>query len=216
MGNVSILSVDAEEASAQSADIARVYANVFASPPWNEAYKCTTCGNSFDAKRGNEQCCGSQVREYYPLAETSEDIRKSFALTRARVALALADESSIVGFAWGWQDTLGTLNDERFRLPAEAFDRLVAQSGFDPNDDVFYFSEFGVRSELRGQGIGRTMLQKLFSSVDVDSAKGLVMRTSKKSPAYSIVTDPRNGSIFSVSHEYRDVLERVILSRPNQ
>lgn len=216
MNSISIRSINASEASDRAPDIAQLYASVFSTPPWNEAFKCSSCNASFGADAAGSNCCGTPLDAYYPIEETAKDIAQYMSMTKSRMVLALdsADREQPVGFAWGWEDTIAGLNEKKFGLNDEDVARLCERSGFDVNDPLFYFSELGVLENQRGNGIGRKMTNYLFSVADHFKAKGLIMRTSRNSSAYSIVTNPTKDPILKVAFEYRDALERVILSLP--
>lgn len=206
--------VPADTAIGMSDDITSLYTDVFAAPPWNEAFACSACGSSFPLGSGNSMCCGKNVSEYYPYPETKTSIEECFVNTRSRIALILNDaekNSRLAGFAWGWEESISSLNKRKLELPEQTFEELCAKCGIEREDPLFYFSEFGVRQELRGKGLGKQMYRELFSAIDMSKARGILMRTSKQSPAFHVASTSAEFPLHVV-YEYRDELERVILS----
>lgn len=205
--------VPQETALSLSGDVTSLYADVFAAPPWNEAFKCTVCGKSFPSAGKNSMCCGETVCEYYPYAETKASIERCFQKTRSRIALVLSPSSDgrLAGFAWGWEESFASLSSTKLELRPEEFEELSRKCGINADDPLFYFSEFGVRQELRGKGFGKTMYRELFASIDRSDVRGILMRTSKQSPAFHVATTSVEYPL-RVVYEFKDELERVILS----
>ena len=212
MKSPTVLPVSVDEALGRSEEVAALYARVFATDPWNEAMRCTRCGRSYglDAPSACVDCSADLV-EFYPLPETARQIRSYFSLNRARIAFALSDAGtpqSLSGFAWGWEESLPDLNDRKLSLPREDLDTLSEFFKEGKNDPVFYVSEFGVRADMRGLGTGKLLYQGLMRP---DERTSVLMRTSRRSPAFTIATrDPV--SPLRVVYDYRDSLSRVLLA----
>ena len=212
MNSLSTTSLAPSEALLQLPTITTLYKDVFAAPPWNEAYRCTCCNQSFGQDTPpNTQCCDQSVVEYYPLDQTTEEIRQCLSLTRARIALALND-NDLVGFSWGWQDTLEATNASKFSLKPEECEKLCSLTGLSADDPFFYLSELGVRQDFRGKGLGRQLYETVLQARDTSQADRIMMRTSKKSPAFAISQSDASFPL-EIIFEYRDQLDRVILFR---
>lgn len=204
----------AESAIPMSSDITALYVDVFASPPWNEAFQCDACKRSFPRGSADAVCCGANVREYYPFDRTKAEIERCFGNVRSRIAATFDGENGdrrLVGFAWGWEESLGSLNDGKLHLSEDSFERVRRRCGVDRDDPLFYFSEFGVREEMRGRGLGKRMYRELFSSIDRSDARGILMRTSMESPAFHVASSSPDYPMY-LTYEYGDDLRRVILS----
>lgn len=213
MNSFSIIELPPEKAIEESRVIARVYKEVFGSPPWNEAFKCNGCAASYGRECRACQICGGPLEDFYDIDKTAADIEACFAMTRARICLVLGgtDARDITGFAWSWEDTLDNLNRLKFDLKPTDLRRLQDTGNIDRDDRLSYFSEFGLMESERGKGIGKRLYDTLFSSMDMSQAKGTIMRTSRKSPASDIA---RKSMLFpqKIIYEYRDAMDRIILS----
>jgi hypothetical protein len=213
MNTISLRSVPVPEAIDQLPLITALYKEVFAAPPWNEAYRCTCCKQSFGKEVSvGTLCCSQPLVEYYPFAETLDEIRGCFELSRARVAVVLDSVADkLVGFSWGWEDNLAQANAEKFGMNADEVERLCKVLKVSADTLFFYLSEFGVQQDYRGKGLGKGLYTTLLDDRDRSQSDAIIMRTSKKSPAFSIATNnPRYP--LRVAYEYRDKLERVILA----
>ena len=214
MNSLSITSLDPLDAERRASELATLSADVFASEPWNEAFKCRTCKKSFGRAAAGEECCGTSLDVYYPPDATRAYYVRCLQNTRSRIAVAMDEQSDnrLIGFALGWEDSLNGLCEKNF-FQDEQVREVSENTGFRAADPLFYFSEFGVTEELRGQGIGKRLFNTLFSSVDWSTVRGRIMRTSRQSPAYSIAS--QNAAFpFMVVYQYRDALERIILTNP--
>ncbi len=214
MNNLTIESVPILSAMEQLPDISQLYKKVFAAPPWNEAYRCTVCEKSFGQNTSPQTtCCNMPIVEYYPLEKIQKEIGDHLSLNRARLALALDTSSSskLIGFAWGWQDTLACTNAQKFHLKPEEATFLAEVLGMTDDDAFFYLSELGLEESYRGNGMGKKLYDTVLGSRDISKSDAILMRTSRKSPAYSISTKSLSYPL-KVIFEYRDELDRVILS----
>jgi len=213
MNSFSIVELPADKAIEESRKIAEIYKEVFASPPWNEAYKCTQCKTQYGRRYVGAQCCGFPLEDFYDIEKITAEFDAYFAMTRARICLVLggADAKEITGFAWSWQDTLEDLNRLKFKLDPTNLRQLQDAGNIDRDDRLSYFSEFGLKESERGKGIGKQLYDTLFSTMDMSEAKGTIMRTSRQSPASTIA---QKSIMFpqKIIYEYRDDLDRIILS----
>lgn len=206
-------SCEISEAVDRLPSITSLYREVFASPPWNEAYRCTTCEKSFGKDVGSDyNCCSNPVVDYYPLEETTGRILEQLTRTKARIALATNDESSkkIVGFAWGWEDSLKDEHADHFSFSSEEALMIRDMLGLSDQDTFFYLSELGLHESQRGKGLGKKLYETVLEARDRMTSAAILMRTTKKSPAFSIAT---RSPLFplKIVHEFRDALDRVVL-----
>ena len=104
-----IVLVSAEDLERDSlVKIAKLYADVFAPPPWNEAFKCDRCGKfaGLETIKGSSCECGGKHTEAYPLEETVDYISKEAQKEGFRMAIVRDDEEDIVGFSWSYLTTI--------------------------------------------------------------------------------------------------------------
>ncbi len=170
------------------AQLAQLYAEVFADEPWNESTKSPSCGRYFGKySKIGDPCpnCGDELAEAYPLNETASYIEN--ALNRkGSVLTTLEDDGKIIGFAWGFIcENPEELVREKYKTSEmqdglmEAFKRLRMSSSF------FYFSECGISSPYRGQGLSNLLAEDMVVRAG-ELEQSLVMRTSFKSPMVSV------------------------------
>lgn len=213
MNQLNATSYEISEVVDRLPSIGSLYREVFSSPPWNEAYRCTTCEKSFGKDVGSDyNCCNKPVVDYYPLEETTGRILDQFTRTKARIALATNDESSkrIVGFAWGWEDSLKDEHADHFSFSREEVLMIRNMLGFSDQDTLFYLSELGLHESQRGKGLGKKLYETVLEARDRITSAAILMRTTKKSPAFSIAT--RNPLFpLNIVHEFGDALDRVVL-----
>jgi hypothetical protein len=212
MNTPTVIPIPAEQALNRCEEVAALYADVFATEPWNEAMRCTNCSRSYGVG-APPACidCNAELVEYYPLDQTTREIRSYFSLNRSRVALALENPTasqSLCGFAWGWEEPLPALNDRKLALASDDLQAVLDFFGQDKDSPVFYFSEFGVRADLRGLGLGKLLYRGLLRT---EEQVPILMRTSRRSPAFSISTRDAVCPL-KVIYDYRDSVSRVLLA----
>jgi len=137
--------------------LARLYAQVFAAPPWNEVVKCDNCqqfqgyGTSLGDKCDD---CGGTFREAYPLVETSNYIAKESRKPGYRIATAESG-SNLIAFSWSYLTTPLELALSKWSTPKNqmiAID-ILRQQGLQDNSPIRYLSETAVNPEYRNQGL---------------------------------------------------------------
>lgn len=163
-------------------EIAQVYSEVFAGPPWLEVSKCSTCGSfgSSEVAQGKSCSCGGSFDvPAYPLVETTEYVRGELARQSA-LGLWLAvgtKELQAKGFGWGYGTEAKMLARQKYKtdaLQSIVRELLVSSGAF------FYISEVGVLPSLQGEGWGKALTSAL-----IDGSKqysNVVLRTSEDSP----------------------------------
>lgn len=214
MCSVDVTSHDPSDIVERLPAIAGLYRDVFAGPPWNEVYRCNGCKKEFGYDVGCDHvCCGATVVECYPVDETAVRIRDQLSRTNARISLATADDTSadIVGFSWGWEDSLREDVADRFSLKPGDVPMIRERLGWTPDDTFFYLSELGLLPDYRGRGLGKALYENVLEARDRVSSLNVLMRTSRMSPAFSIAT--RNVAFpMHICHDFSDDIGRVVLS----
>lgn len=171
--------------------LAKVYANVFAGPPWNENTQCQGCDQFFGLNtQVGEACintCGNMLTEAYPLEETSEYISDETSRQDATARLIKVN-GEIVAFSWGFvYPNPETFAGEKYKTATMqniVKDTLI-RSGI--NNSFFYISECGVQPDYRGQGLSNRLFQDL---EDQRRTLGLpaMLRTNMDSPMIAVST----------------------------
>lgn len=171
--------------------LAKVYANVFAGPPWNENTMCGGCDQFFglDTKAGQVclNACGNILKEAYPLGDTSEYITDETSRQDATARLIKLD-GGIVAFGWGFvYPNPETFAGEKYKTAPmqNLVEDALRKSGI--NSSFFYISECGVQPEYRGQGLSNRLFQDL---EDQRRVLGLpaMLRTNMDSPMIAVST----------------------------
>lgn len=170
--------------------LAKLYAVVFADPPWNEAGRCCACDTFYGRNVPlGSPCktpgCESIVTEAYPQQETEDYILKE--LSKEGAVLTVLDDmkgpkQEPIGFAWGYN-----LDPERFIQEKysdgevrQDLQKLFEMVGI--STKFFYFSECGVRGDYRGNGLSNLLSIKLLSSTNLP----ILMRTNFESPMMAV------------------------------
>lgn len=168
--------------NARVPEIARVYAEVFAGPPWFEVSACSRCGNFSGSSAAEKQLCscgGSFRNTAYPQKETEQYIRKELARQSALglwLAVGFKDLKAL-GFGWGYASSNDALASQKYKTDAlqQTVRELLANTGA-----FFYISEVGVLPTLQGEGWGKALTSAL-----IDGSKSfqtVVLRTNENSP----------------------------------
>lgn len=174
--------------SGQIDRVAKLYADVFAGPPWNEATKCA----STDSYYGLDQPVGSPcpdcqtpLLEAYPRQDTISYILKELGQINPVGLLAFVKEE-LAGFSWGYETTVEALVTSKWKTSEmqQAVKNILGQYGV--KDPVFYGSETGVDPKYQGLGIGKTLVRRRLHQVAKTKVDSMVVRTNLNSPMYGI------------------------------
>lgn len=194
-----------------SISIAKVYQKVFSTPPWNEGYRCSTdCGQTYGEtnKPPSQICvCGSSIIDFYGLEDLQKEIFEISRRTGFKIATALGENQKPVGFWYGWDGDLKTLNDQKLNLSNPNLIKLSEVLQERPQQKWFYLAEFGLDPKTRGLGIGKKLCRY---GMDQISRQPIILRTNTESPAYYIFRK----SGFSTVWKYNDESYRVLMSKP--
>jgi hypothetical protein len=170
--------------------IANLYAQVFAGPPWNEFCRCSCCNKFY----GQEQsiglpspCCSEPLIEAYPLAETSDYIRKELAKENALLIYLLNPNNKIFGFAWGYQSTPQQFAEEKYQTQEmrRTIINLLNSAGLPEELPIYYFSECGVEENNRRKGYANILTKKIIETANTLGLP-LLMRTNCQSPMVAV------------------------------
>lgn len=192
--------------------IIRLYKRVFGYSSWNEGYRCAAgCGAKFALAQTpqNLECCGKPVVDFYSDPEVREMISGVMQQTQYRLLLLLREEN-VIGFSWGWFDSLADLNRQKLKLDdtqvADLIEKIQDLLGDMPR--VFYYqSETGVDPEFRGKGLSQSLINGVEQSLPRQTV--ILQRTSRNSPMFNIRL--KNG--YSVVLDYNDADRRVLFCK---
>ena len=165
-------------------EVSRLYAQVFAGPPWNEYTICKK-GRFFGLDTEPEQVCGcgcrSRLTLAYPEDKTVGYITKEMNKRDAR-GVVIREDSEIIGFAWGYRCSPGELTREKYRTRQmrQAINKLLKYEVW-----LFYYSECGVRNDKRGRGLSNELAESLESAAAIINWP-MVMRTNYQSPMVAV------------------------------
>lgn len=169
--------------------LAKIYANVFAGPPWNENTRCLDCEQFFglDTQIG-QTCingCGNLLIEAYPLAETKEYIAEETSELKA-VTRLIKNRNKIIAFIWGFvYQNPEAFAKKKYKTPKMQNIITDTLRGNGINDSFFYFSECGVQSDYRGQGLSNLLFQDLEYQRRTLSLPAM-LRTNMDSPMIAV------------------------------
>jgi GNAT superfamily N-acetyltransferase len=136
--------------------VVECYRGVFADPPWNELYKCPSCGSHWGVKDLNEiwemntMHCGVPMVPFWPPEEVRADMYHEIT-PEASCWLAL-EKSKVVGFCWGYPISVFDL-EAKLKVDGLA-GKLV---GAFATDEVAYQDEMGVLLSHRGHRIAKEL-----------------------------------------------------------
>lgn len=174
----------------QIAEVAGLYANVFAGPPWYEATKCLTSGSFYGADTtAGAPCpdCSNPLSEAYPKDETTQYILGELGKTNPIGLLAFVN-SELAGFSWGYRTTPKELvESSKWKTPdmkQKVYD-LLADYGV--SGSLFFGSETGVDPKFRDKGLGKKLVRARFDEILRSGEKYALVRTNVNSPMYGII-----------------------------
>ncbi len=190
------------------AELAILYAQVFAGPPWNEFTRSINCDTFFGLETNvGDMCpnCGDLLEEAYPVENTISYIGKELSRPNAFLITRFEDEN-LVGFAWGFSyENPEKFLKEKYKteemrgLLSEVFRQEWLQGPF------YYLSECGVKPEYRGRGLSNEVSGELVTMAN-QLKLPLIMRTNYQSPMVYVaqrfgmdqIMGPRDTEIINV------------------
>lgn len=170
--------------------LARLYANVFRGPEWQEWFvKEGAFYPRFlpDNEQGIDLALSWRELGYdraYPLKQTAEYIAKELAKNDAvLIQVPEPDRPNPIGFGWGFSyqkpaDIVGDKWSQASDLDKRRLTALVARWAGGLDKPFWYLSEVGVNPKVQRQGIGSEIVAKLIGNApDLP----IIMRTSVES-----------------------------------
>jgi len=190
---MNITAMDPFEDSGTVLAIAKVYRQAFGYEPWEEGYKCPVCNRTFDLSYTGSTCpwcinTGKSVLlvEYWPINQVVSDFYGEMRKTGA-ICLVAYEDSSLVGFAWGYQVVV----DQKLaqHLEAPSLERSVSGC-------AFYLDETAVLPKYQKRGIGTELVHRIFVA---RSEPTLLLRTLRGSPMHHLVEEMGGRIVFGIS-----------------
>ncbi len=167
--------------------LARLYVDVFADPPWNEfTVDKQGCGKYFgrNSQVGDEcpACRNSVLEPFYDLKETKKYIQEDMAKTGSRLLIETKGGQP-VGFGWGYVETPDEFSLTKYTKvdSRPKIVRALSATGLTQFEDAFYICEVGVKNDYRGRGFGTSFVAGLLGYARSDRLNSF-MRTNQGSP----------------------------------
>lgn len=167
--------------------LATLYAEVFAAPPWNEVWRCPSCDRFYGPNYSQESlspCCATQLINAYPEKQTIDYIFRELSQPLAQKRLFYSEKGQLMGFSWGYQlkDAMVLVEKKWPQSPKTQQEVTEAISSWsDPRQPLFYISEVGVAPSFRKRGIGFKLTRGLLD-YGIALNKPVVFRTNWASP----------------------------------
>ena len=121
----------------------------------------------------------------------------------------------VVGFQWGWQDTLKGMNSKLDLWPEilEQLGATLKTKGL-YGDAMYYWSESGVLPDFRRLGLAKLMYQDI-RQVLMRDVRTKLLRTTPRSPQYQFSRQQGDVVVLNYSENTRDrrvMDDRVLLA----
>ncbi|MFC1780179.1 hypothetical protein ACFLY9_00580 [Patescibacteria group bacterium] len=191
--------------------LAGLYAEIFAAPPWNEVGKCPTCENFFPEKGGMCPNDNSTIKEAYPLDSTIEYIKEELNKPLCFYVLSISPKREPVSFGWGYACSIVELVKAKYsqdeQVQAGAQDLLSQSLTLNPDSQVFYISEIGTAPAWREKGLASKLCRCLLAQANRLSLP-VVTRTLVDSPSiYGIARNLRMKQISGCIRDSDEVID---------
>lgn len=146
--------------------MAEVYRQAFAGPPWFEKFKCNDCDSFFATDSCCPGCKSFNIGEAYPTEELIEDyFPKTLAEFTPGVLATASDKNKVIGFVIGGDITLEKLVNKKYGGNGQILDSISNQGGLKSQSVLFYNNEFCVLPEKQNQGIGTVLASAQLTDV---------------------------------------------------
>lgn len=146
--------------------IAKLYADIFADPPWNEYMVCPNKHYSGKGIKEQELCnrCNMPLELAYPEDRVINSIIKN-ACNKQGGCLSVFENVDEIPHAAGWGSTCSLDKFCAKYYKTQEMRQVVSQKidRFMKNKEIFYLSEIFVAPEARGQGIGTSITNALMN-----------------------------------------------------
>lgn len=197
--------------------IVPVYKQVFGDEVWKEGWKCTRCKRKYalnDSNCADGTCCKQSLTEFYSDEEVAVMLR-DLLVKRYQLRMVVDQAEQVVGFQWGWKETLAGMNT-KLNLWPEVLDRLrdELKSKDLYDEQMYYWSESGVLPSFRRRNLAKLMYEDVRRSL-VANTRYKLLRTSTQSPQYQFSRKQGDVVVFNYTENTRDrstMDERVLLA----
>lgn len=177
---------------AKAIELARLYAEVFGAPPWNEVWRCPSCSRFYGPEYSQNtpsQCCSIPLAIAYPKEEIMDYIREELLKPKARLGLFCSPEGKLVAFTWGYEIRNATvLAQKKWPQSQETQNQVIQVMAQFTNPEMpfYYISEVGVSPPSRGNGIGLQLTKDLLDYGIALLQEPVIFRTNWASPMMRI------------------------------
>jgi len=174
--------------------LAKLYAEVFGAPPWNEVWRCPQCNRFYGPEYLQDTpspCCFIPLVIAYPEEETIAYIKEELSQPKAKFELFYSSDGQLIAFAWGYEIKNATTLVQKKWPQSERVQSQVAQAISEytnPNLPLYYISEVGVAYSFRGNGIGFQLTKDLLDYGTKFLQEPVIFRTNWASPMMKIAT----------------------------
>ena len=192
--------------------IAKLYAAVFADPPWNEFKVCNRNHYTSKADGGRTECakCGEKLRPAYP---ENEVLQKIFSAMKKNGYLTVFEDArgDLLGAAWGFvcsnEELQEFYDSEKMKVLVETTVAPYMQEG-----RVFYLSEVFVEMVARNKGLGTAMTKTLVDQA-VQLKLSSVLRTHSDSPMERIAREKVGMALILARGQDADYEGRILFAK---
>lgn len=164
--------------------MARLYADVFADPPWNE-YKVCERKTHFYGKEEESQVCSKcdipcPLEIAYPQEQTVRYIAEELKKPKGTLVLFEDKTGEVLAAGWGYKCSIENFK-AKYNTSEMQMKVVSVLKSNTQGDSIFYLSETMVDKRARNQGIATKIAMLLKEEAEKGSYR-LVMRTHKDSP----------------------------------
>ena len=175
-----IIKIDSFKQPEYVHQIAQVYKDVFEGDPWYQVCKCPVCDQTYPSNSGLCKNCEADGKlinliEYWPISKIIADLYKQMSKKNSLSFVAIHNET-IVGFSWGHEVSVD--KDLDTYLGAPGLHKYLDK------ETHFYLDEIGVITSYQGKGIGKELVNKIFTH---QRAKKVILKTLKDSQMYKMI-----------------------------
>jgi hypothetical protein len=167
---------------------AKLYAEVFAGPPWNEYTKCMGCNDFFGLEsKPKFPCnnCGKELTLAYPTDETEQHIVNEISRKNASI-FVMKKQDSLIGFVWGFSyQSSDDFVIEKYLKPQMQKEIILLLGRNGIADEFFYFSECGIKTDQRGNKLSNILSEALIKEAQ-KTGLSIVLRTNYASPMVAV------------------------------
>ncbi len=160
--------------------IARLYAEAFADPPWNE-YKVCPNRHYFGREAQVQTICDKCDKELtlaYPEDQTVDYIAKEVGKLNSALILFEDKQGDVCAAGWGFSCTI---QEFQSKYQTQAMQEISEKALRDKGDTFFYLSEIMVDKRARNQQIA-TKIAKLLLERANTLGWNMILRTHNESP----------------------------------